>query len=264
MQNHPQNKFIKRLMVNIPLHPQSFLTIHKATEVISRAFQLVNSNFEWVLLDKPVDGTLILFTAQPGQQQLPEDGYGWMDDEVRKRFTLENGLEIQTLSRSLGFGPSDAFCTWKRMRFVITQNPELQLIHYIKSPSNAKVVAGMAVALPRGVVNPAKTVIRQTPLVKVVAEEFEEEGDEADLQFARLLALERYKRNHLLMDKVFSPQTKLERVQFGIKTSPELVQKEIEKMEAEIKEIKADFEKEISEYKMRSERDWKEIMFNKE
>ena len=86
-----QNYF-KRLKVNIPLQQSKFLPVQKIGELIQKSFTLVNNGFDYILLDKPQDGTIIIFSSQP--QLLPEDGYGWMDNEEMQRFTLENGLVL--------------------------------------------------------------------------------------------------------------------------------------------------------------------------
>jgi hypothetical protein len=35
---------------------------------------------------------MFLFRTHTGQVEIPEDGYGWLDDEQYQRFTLENGM----------------------------------------------------------------------------------------------------------------------------------------------------------------------------
>jgi hypothetical protein len=49
-----------------------------------------------------------LFAVNPGAIDLPDDGYGWMDDEQYSRTTLENGVELEIFTRNMGFAPGEA------------------------------------------------------------------------------------------------------------------------------------------------------------
>jgi hypothetical protein len=47
----------KKQNLNIPLHKGSFLPIGKVVEILGRAYQMQQSGFEWVMVDKPI-GTI--------------------------------------------------------------------------------------------------------------------------------------------------------------------------------------------------------------
>jgi hypothetical protein len=113
---------------------------------------------------------------QPGSIGVPEDGYGYMDDEQYIKLTtatgtlevnpgffyliqvrsVNKGVQMECYSRNLGFGPTDAICTIKRKRFRIHQHPELQLLHYVKADTGrAPVQAHLIKQRPRATARPA-------------------------------------------------------------------------------------------------------------
>jgi hypothetical protein len=47
----------RRQNLNIPLHKGAFLTTQKASEVLTRAFQMTQVGFEFVQVDKPIGVT---------------------------------------------------------------------------------------------------------------------------------------------------------------------------------------------------------------
>lgn len=122
-----------------------------------------------------------------------------MDDEIINKFTLENGLEVEVTSRSLGFGPGETVATVQRKKYKILQNSEIQLLHYCKIPATSipiQIQPNLAKVFPRNAIlsaqnSPAnraqiqarnlqemarKQTIRQTPQVKVLEDERDPEG----------------------------------------------------------------------------------------
>ncbi|KAI8907380.1 hypothetical protein EDD86DRAFT_209422 [Gorgonomyces haynaldii] len=123
----------RKKSVNLP-NTKVFLPPAKAADILFRAAQHP-SPFEFVLVDKPQDGTLFIFQTQTAGGQIPDDGYGWMDDEIPHKHMLENGMEVEMFARKQGFVQGDQLCTIQRCRYRLTGNPELNMLHYTKIPN---------------------------------------------------------------------------------------------------------------------------------
>ena len=109
-------------------------------------------------------------------------------------------------TRSFGFSPGEQYTSIMRKRYRLVQNSEIQLIHYIKQYEvKTPVNQHLAKTMPRTFKpQPQQQQTKwQTPMVKVV-DEIVEQGDENDKKYSRVLALERYRRNHLNMEEIFS------------------------------------------------------------
>ncbi|KAJ3275474.1 hypothetical protein HDV01_000301 [Terramyces sp. JEL0728] len=290
--------------INIPLHKGSFLPPNKTGEVLMKAYQMSHVGFDYVFVDKPVDGTLFLFASQ-GQAEIAEDGYGWMDDESYQRFTLENGLEMEIFSRNQGFAIGDTHAVVKRKRYRLVQYSDLQLLHYIRSPMDQtsipvqlplikvrpraappqamqgspqqRMPGGMPAGIPGipgGMANrltqeqqlqfkkAQQQKLRQTAQVKMVEDDREPSGDELDKGYGRLMALERYKRNHLYIEQVFSPYNVSNLV------SPKLfadvsesrmtaIKQHQQELDAELKELQDKYQADIEDFKKKSAAEWK-------
>ncbi|KAJ3373238.1 histone methyltransferase set2 [Kappamyces sp. JEL0680] len=152
-QQRPPNPMVqfRQHKINIPNLPGVFLAPQKAAEILAKGLQIAaQSHFEWTIIDKPIDGAMLLFQTPPGQGEIPEDGYGWMDDESYQKITLENGMELEIFTRSQGFGLGEAtcavyvfgvvLCLSKRKRFRLARQPDYQLMHYIRLPGDASTV----------------------------------------------------------------------------------------------------------------------------
>ncbi|KAI8897690.1 hypothetical protein BC833DRAFT_592739, partial [Globomyces pollinis-pini] len=296
------NGMFQKQALNIPLQKGIFVNTQKAAALLMRAFSMLQSGFEWVVVDKPVDGTLFLFATQAGIIEIPEDGYGWMDDESYQRFVLENGVELEVFTRNHGFQGNESHCTVRRQRFRLVQNSGLQLMHYIRVPFDAScppVQPHLIKVRPRMTQQPGalsqqrvqmnnqmatnqaaaaafrqkqlqqqqqlqQQKLRQAVPLKIVEDEREPEGDELDKGFARIICLDRYKRNHLFIEQIFSPHS------ISSLVSPQLFEDTSEEkfnitkqyqadLDKELEELQAKFSKEIKEYKASSSAEWKLI-----
>jgi hypothetical protein len=55
---------------------------------------------------------LFLFQSPlPGTIEIPDDGYGWMDQEQFQRVSLDQGIHLDLFSRNMGFDVGDVHCT---------------------------------------------------------------------------------------------------------------------------------------------------------
>lgn len=139
-----KNQMFKRQNLKIPLVTVSFLSPIKAAELLAKAFQMQSVGFEYCILDKPVNGSVLIHHNQ--KNELNEDGYGWLDNEEIQKFTLENGIEIEIISRNLGFGLGDTHTSVyhklnsKRKRYRLVQNRELELLQYLKPAEQGAMV----------------------------------------------------------------------------------------------------------------------------
>ena len=209
---------------------------------------------------------MFLYKVRMGEANIPEDGYGWMDDETSQRVVLDSGKvriktivltkkEIEILARNLGFALGESLVSVTRRRYRLTSNPDLQLLHYLALPAEAPKMAvqshlvksaprdpvffeqlkrasagaapvaspttanahlsgnSMAHAKKRAKVSSQKNErahagkTRVGTQVRVVEDENEPSGDELDGTVNRNVSLERYKRNHIFIDQIFSPFT---------------------------------------------------------
>ncbi len=91
-----------------------------------------------------------------------------------------------------------------------------------------------------------------------------------DKNFGRILSLERYKRNHLYIETLFSPNSisTLQRPALFPDTTQEKLNAVIDlqvflvnqkQLEKEVQELKAGNEKSIKELKLKSKEEWKKI-----
>lgn len=126
---------LRRLQLNIP-NQYAMLEPSRAAELLFRSSQISAVGYDWVSLDKPPEGSIFLFATPPAQQPLPEDGYGWLDDESFQTVALENGVHVEVYSRTLGFTLQDAHATIERKRYRSIQKPDLQLLQYCRIPSD--------------------------------------------------------------------------------------------------------------------------------
>lgn len=138
----------RKLQVNIPPVP-GILTPDRAEEILQRSALAVSYGFENVVVDRPTGGSIFVFMAPEGMVTLPEDGYGYMDDETYLLSANPNGNQIETFTRSLGFEPSDSVCTIKRKRFRLPQFPDLQLMHYSKADEGRPIQVQLIKQKPR-------------------------------------------------------------------------------------------------------------------
>ncbi|KAJ3091916.1 hypothetical protein HK102_012588 [Quaeritorhiza haematococci] len=133
-----------------PLPPQ------RAADILAEVARSVyNSSFEFMVIDRPKDGTMFVFSS-PNQVSLAADGYGWMDEEKRTEIVMGDGRKLEIYERGLGFGPTDTHATMCRRRYCLVglSSPHhLQLIHYCRLSDHAPkfpVLREYVRVLPRG------------------------------------------------------------------------------------------------------------------
>ena len=116
---------------------------------------------------------------------------------------------MEVFTRSFGFNLGEQQTSMMRKRYKLVQNSEIQLIHYIKQyEMKMPVNQHLAKVLPRNfkLQQQNQQLKRQVPIVKVVDEIGTiDNGDELDKKYARVLSLERYKRNLLYMEEIINP-----------------------------------------------------------
>ncbi|KAI8810197.1 hypothetical protein BJ742DRAFT_802478 [Cladochytrium replicatum] len=149
-------------------------------------------SWEWVQLDRPVDGTLLVI-KRPGELPFPSDGYGWMDaDSVSHiKYQVQNyNLVIEMRARKLGFAPGDNYVSMTRRVYrLVMNNSDVYLMQYLR-------YKGPAVP----VVNRAKSTARAVP-----TSQLNSYGDELDISTPKQISLDRYKRNHEFITEIFAP-----------------------------------------------------------
>lgn len=210
--------------IQLPVLKGAFFPPDKAAEFLMRASSISSkSGFTWVYVDRPSDGSMFLYKVNSGDISIPDDGYGWMDDEVFSKATVGT-QEIEIISRSQGFAMGDANVTMTRRRYRLTGNPNFQLLHYtsisseslkipivpskIRSwPRDPSVLEKMARGETNTNLNPKKKIkTRLNSQVRIQENTSTENlGDELDGSVNILVSTERYKRNHIFIDLIFSP-----------------------------------------------------------
>ncbi|KAJ3039772.1 hypothetical protein HDV00_011899 [Rhizophlyctis rosea] len=232
----------RKLSMNFPRNPR--FGLDDAAEALERAWSMYRQlTFEWIIVDRPFDGTIFIFQLNYNEP-IPDDGYGWMDDEM-VQLTYVGNKQVEIATRKGGFAFGDQFISMTRTRYRIA-NSELHLMHYAELPQNARLAVNPNAArkYPR---NPADLSHNQTPahtqttvhthptmdiphkpststgapprktelsrkrqratktVARTIEDENEPSGDELDESVESLVALERYKRNHEFIDQIFSP-----------------------------------------------------------
>ncbi|CAG8432917.1 4746_t:CDS:10 [Diversispora eburnea] len=83
------------------------------------------------ILNKATKGQLYLISLSPNVEELPSDGYQYLDPEITLRSTLGNGRELLCMERKQGFAHGDPITSKvrRRYRFAIGHH-DLQLLHY--------------------------------------------------------------------------------------------------------------------------------------
>ncbi|KAI8819870.1 uncharacterized protein EV422DRAFT_532597 [Fimicolochytrium jonesii] len=276
----PVQSMFKKLAISFPPDREGHLSPERAAVLLQRSHTFADQRgFEWVVADKPVDGSIFAFQLS-SMEQLPEDGFGWMDDETVTTAYV-NDKEMEIYIRNLGFGFGDTITSMTRRRYRLS-NSTLQIMHYVRAADAAHQLpvypqlirvaprdpaALQSLASPAGAPPPSSQGYGHGPLgpryadtpsakhapprkrnrakqaapVRPVDDEYEISGDELDDAVERLVALERYKRNHEYMDMILSPHNVA-----NIIPSPLLPDDDPEKIEARRREL-ARLESEMSE-----------------
>ncbi|KAI8917637.1 hypothetical protein DFJ77DRAFT_312738 [Powellomyces hirtus] len=241
----------KKLTTNFPPERGANIAPDRAVAILQKCASLADQHsFEWVVVDKPVDGSIFVFQLSP-MEPLPEDGYGWLDEENSFR-TFLGDREVEISSRNQGFGFGDK-CTYMTRRRYKLGHSNLQLLHYVRvsdpaqqttihhhmiktmprDPATLRSLTEHAqppaqIPSPYGSANVRRTSgdvpqarhashrrrhkSRSTVQLRQVEDEEDPSGDELDGAVARAVALERYKRNHEFMDMIFSPHSTMDLV----------------------------------------------------
>ncbi|RHZ77729.1 hypothetical protein Glove_174g166 [Diversispora epigaea] len=101
-------------------------------DILNKATSLLNQiTFTYSYIDKPQEGQLYLISLSPNVEELPSDGYQYLDQEITLRSTLGNGRELLCMVRKQGFTPGEPITSKvrHRYRFAIGHH-DLQLLHY--------------------------------------------------------------------------------------------------------------------------------------
>ncbi|KAI9209814.1 uncharacterized protein BJ171DRAFT_485104 [Polychytrium aggregatum] len=238
------NDTFEKLRIRLDKHTDGLMEPDKAGRILAKVESFrAQIEMEKVIVDKPIDGCVFAFVLPP-QLPLPHDGYGWMDEETSVRVQFEAGKEVEVFSRRHGFGIEDRITSMSRRRFRLIINgvhSNLQLLHYSKAPAGIP-VTGAAYASPRlpshfpmsAVHNPLDLArrnheaqaalqrrIKTRPLPTAAgAKSSDDLKHQPELDKASLtsVSLQRYKRNHELLEMIFSPYP-VEHFQ-GITTAP--------------------------------------------
>ncbi|CAG8457399.1 6094_t:CDS:10 [Paraglomus brasilianum] len=135
--NRARNLF-RVAKIDYPLYP--IFTPETAVESLSKAAALINQiAFQVAYIDRPQEGKIYLIVMPPNAEELPSDGYIYMENEAVYKITLNDGRELLWAERKHGFAPGDLYTSKMRRRYRLTQGPEnLQLLYYGKLDEVAK------------------------------------------------------------------------------------------------------------------------------
>ncbi|KAG9295475.1 hypothetical protein G9A89_013504 [Geosiphon pyriformis] len=125
-------------MANIDYPRYSNLTPDMAAEMLTKAMNLINQiTFSFLYIDRPADGQVYLISLPPTVEELPPDGFHYLDNEMCYKTTLPDGRELLCAERKGGFAPNDQFTSKIRRRYRLSMgNDNLQLLHYVKLEEN--------------------------------------------------------------------------------------------------------------------------------
>ncbi|ORY05526.1 hypothetical protein K493DRAFT_404310 [Basidiobolus meristosporus CBS 931.73] len=121
----------------------------QACDLLTKATSAFNQlSFEWKYIDKPSDGQFFLVYLPSFTQQMPHDGYLWMDDEQFLKIPLPDTREMHVAERKCGFLPGEQYVSMQRRRYRIGKvgNDQLQLLHYVKPDESMKIPANIALS----------------------------------------------------------------------------------------------------------------------
>ncbi|KAJ3152261.1 hypothetical protein HDU89_001481 [Geranomyces variabilis] len=261
-----------KLSTNFPPERGAHIQPERAAAILEQCMSFGDqSTFDLVVVDKPIDGSLFVYKLSHGEP-LPEDGYGWLDDETAYR-TYIGEREMEILSRNQGFGYAEQFTYMTRRRYKLAGG-NLQLLHYVRVsdpaqqmpvhhhlikvfPRDPKTLNSLTSlpAQPTQAIDPYANMPRRasaaeahrTPAARrprqksrqstqrPVEEDDDPSGDELDSAIGRVIALDRYKRNHEFMDMIFSPHSTMHLV--PVKTTPDDTPERIAAMKQQIEAV---------------------------
>jgi hypothetical protein len=89
--------------IHTPINPEA------CAEILLRAHQSVpTAGYEWTNVSCLAAGLVVIIRMNDGEQ-MPRDGYGWMDDEVLKGTVVVGGRNVEIYERKLGFKGLELF-----------------------------------------------------------------------------------------------------------------------------------------------------------
>ncbi|KAJ3327747.1 hypothetical protein HDU76_011188 [Blyttiomyces sp. JEL0837] len=255
-----------------PVHGE--LSKDRAAEILLSAVNVsAPANYESKVLDQPVDGQIVIVNIAEGKP-VPNDGWGWMDDEVYSTTVVKSGKELLMYTRRQGFAYGAKVANMTRTRYKLVGIPNLNLLHYCKVPDDApkipvmpeqvKIEPSSVQAQRASSSEPKNKKRKQTPskpapapLVKHVAEEDPDAArneDDGSSSLHTAISLNRYRRNHEYLEELFSPVVKVDLVDQPLDSfmSNYLDEGRVRGLLEEIEEMKAAHEK-------RMKRSWKDV-----
>ncbi|KAG0234561.1 hypothetical protein BGW42_006446 [Actinomortierella wolfii] len=144
--------------------PYPILPPEGAVDLLTKACTMLGQvRFDWAYIDRPKEGSV--FIVMLNGDEVPHDGFQYMDDEVTYNFTSETGKVPNVLTRESanmrmiiqerqqGFVPGDQFTHIARRRYKLVNigKDNIVLLHYTRADESRKVVADprMAKTPPR-------------------------------------------------------------------------------------------------------------------
>ncbi|KAJ3059415.1 hypothetical protein HDU98_004564, partial [Podochytrium sp. JEL0797] len=175
--------------------------------------------FEPKLVASPQHGAA--FVARIATDSPPHDGWGWLDNEAFKEHEVAPGVALREWTHALGFASTDSHAVITRKRFALSTKPDLQFVHYLNIKDSLPKVAVTkdAIKVEPLSATPAKRKVddflyssfRSTSLTLLHLKQSPatRSEDEAwgfeDQSVPALISVARYKRNHDLINELFSP-----------------------------------------------------------
>ncbi|KAF9167921.1 hypothetical protein DFQ26_002375 [Actinomortierella ambigua] len=132
--------------------PYPILPPEGAVDLLTKACTMLGQvRFDWAYIDRPKEGSV--YVVMLGGDDVPHDGYQYMDDEVTYNFTSETGKRMIIQERQQGFIPGDQFTHIARRRYKLVNigKDNVVLLHYTRADDTRKVVVDprMAKTVPR-------------------------------------------------------------------------------------------------------------------
>ncbi|CAG8478138.1 639_t:CDS:2 [Ambispora gerdemannii] len=127
-------------MANLDYPRYPTLTPEMATEMLTKAMNLINQiAFSFLYIDRPADGQVYLICLPPNDEDLPPDGFHYLEGEQSYKTTLPDGRELLCFERRGGYAPTDQFTSKLRRRYRLNVgNENLQLLHYARLEDNQR------------------------------------------------------------------------------------------------------------------------------
>ncbi|KAF9978387.1 hypothetical protein BGZ73_002566 [Actinomortierella ambigua] len=132
--------------------PYPILPPEGAVDLLTKACTMLGQvRFDWAYIERPKEGSV--FVVMLNGDDVPHDGYQYMDDEVTYNFTSETGKRMIIQERQQGFIPGDQFTHIARRRYKLVNigKDNVVLLHYTRADESRKVLVDprMAKTMPR-------------------------------------------------------------------------------------------------------------------